>query len=78
MAHLDARPTGDQKVASSTPAEVGNILSGRLIVKYFIPLIAMAGICELSSLSAIFHSVSMFCFFFLFSLLYFIYLFIFV
>ena len=29
------RPTGDQEVAGSTPAEVGNILSWRLIVKYF-------------------------------------------
>ena len=26
MAQLDARPTGDQQVAGSTPAEVGNIL----------------------------------------------------
>ena len=26
---LDARPTGDQEVAGSTPAEVGNILSWR-------------------------------------------------
>ena len=34
MAQLDARPTGDQ-VADSTPAEVGNILSWRLIMKYF-------------------------------------------
>ena len=30
------RPTGDQEVAGSTPAEVGNILSWRLIMKYFI------------------------------------------
>ena len=29
-------PTGDQEVAGSTPAEVGNILSWRLIVKYFL------------------------------------------
>ena len=34
MAQLDAHPTGDQEVAGSTPAEVGNILSGRLIMKY--------------------------------------------
>ena len=34
VAQLDARPTGDQEVAGSTPAEVGNILSGRLIMKY--------------------------------------------
>ena len=27
VAQLDARPTGDQEVAGSTPAEVGNILS---------------------------------------------------
>ena len=30
------RPTGDQEVAVSTPAEVGNILSWRLIMKYFL------------------------------------------
>ena len=30
------RTTGDQEVAGSTPAEVGNILSWRLIVKYFL------------------------------------------
>ena len=30
------RPTGDQEVVGSTPAEVGNILSWRLIVKYFL------------------------------------------
>ena len=30
------RPTGDQKVASSTLAEVGNILLWRLIMKYFL------------------------------------------
>ena len=30
------RPTGGQEVAGSTPAEVGNILSWRLIVKYFL------------------------------------------
>ena len=35
-AQLDARPTGDQEVAGSTPAEVGNILSWRLIMKYFL------------------------------------------
>ena len=32
------RPTGDQEVAGSTPAEVGNILLWRLTMKYF-PLI---------------------------------------
>ena len=36
MAQLDARLTGDQEVAGSTPAKVGNILSWRLIVKYFL------------------------------------------
>ena len=30
------RPTRDQGVAGSTPAEVGNILSWRLIMKYFL------------------------------------------
>ena len=30
------RPTGDQEVAGSTPAEVGNILSWILIMKYFL------------------------------------------
>ena len=30
------RPTGDLEVAGSTPAEVGNILSWRLIRKYFL------------------------------------------
>ena len=36
VAQLDARPTGDREVAGSTPAEVGNILSWRLIMKYFL------------------------------------------
>ena len=36
VAQLDARPTGDQEVAGSTPAKVGNILSWRLIMKYFL------------------------------------------
>ena len=36
MAQLDARLTGDQEVAGSTPPEVGNILSWRLIMKYFL------------------------------------------
>ena len=30
------RPTGDQEVAGSTPAEVGNIHSWRLIMKHFL------------------------------------------
>ena len=33
---VDVRPTGDQEVAGSTPAKVGNILSWRLIMKYFL------------------------------------------
>ena len=32
------RPTGDQEVAGLTPAEVGNILSVRLIMKYMVIL----------------------------------------
>ena len=36
VAQLDARPTGDRDVAGSNPAEVGNILSWRLIMKYFL------------------------------------------
>ena len=32
------RPTGDQEVAGSAPAKVGNILSWRLIMKYFLRL----------------------------------------
>ena len=30
------RPTGDQEVVGSTPAEVSNILSWRLLMKYFL------------------------------------------
>ena len=36
VAQLDARPTEDQEDAGLTPAEVGNILSWRLIMKYFL------------------------------------------
>ena len=36
VTQLDGRPTGDQEVAGSTPAEVGNILSWRFIMKYFL------------------------------------------
>ena len=36
VAHLDARPTGDQKVMGSTPHGVGSFLSWRLIMKYFL------------------------------------------
>ena len=35
VAQLDARPTEDQEVAGSTPAEVGNILSWRFIINIF-------------------------------------------
>ena len=35
VAQLDARSTGDQEVGGSTPAKVDNILSWRLIMKYF-------------------------------------------
>ena len=43
---LDARPTGDQEVAGSTPAEVGNILSWRLIMKYFLRSFSPKGSCQ--------------------------------
>ena len=36
VAQLDVCPTGDQHVAGSTPAEFGNILSWKLIMKYFL------------------------------------------
>ena len=36
VAQLDAHLTGDQEVAGSTLAEVGNIPSWRLIMKYFL------------------------------------------
>ena len=36
VAQLNACSTGDQEVAGSIPAEVGNILSWRLIMKYFL------------------------------------------
>ena len=36
VAQLDVRLTGDQEVAGSTPAEIGNILSWKLIMKYFL------------------------------------------
>ena len=36
VVQLDARPTGDQEVAGSTPVEVCNILSWRFIMKYFL------------------------------------------
>ena len=37
VAQLDGRLTGDQEVAGLTTAEVSNILSWRLIMKYFLP-----------------------------------------
>ena len=36
MAQLDAHLIGDQEVASLTPAGSSNILSWRLIIKYFL------------------------------------------
>ena len=36
VAKLDVRPAGDQEIVGSTPTEVGNILSWRLIMKYFL------------------------------------------
>ena len=33
---LDSHPTGDQEFVGSTPTEVGNILSWRFIMKYFL------------------------------------------
>ena len=36
VAQMDARPNVDQEVAGSIPTEVGNILSYRLIMKYFL------------------------------------------
>ena len=36
VAQLNAHPTGDQEVAGSIPDEVGNILSWKLIMKYFL------------------------------------------
>ena len=45
------RPTGDQEVAGSTPAEVGNILSWRLIVKYFFAVILFLPLIQEGHLS---------------------------
>ena len=36
VAQLNARPTADQEVVGSNPGEVGNILSWRLIMNYFL------------------------------------------
>ena len=40
------RPTGDQEVAGSTPTEVGNILTWRLIMKYFLRILSLPLIQE--------------------------------
>ena len=45
------RPTGDQEVAGSTPAEVGNILSWRLIMKYFSTVILSLPLIQEGQLS---------------------------
>ena len=39
MGQLDACPTGDQEIAGATACRVGNILSRRLIIKYFLRVI---------------------------------------
>ena len=46
VAQLDACPTEDQEVVGSTPAEVGNILSWRLIMKYFLVILSLRLIQE--------------------------------
>ena len=45
------RATGDQEVTGSTPAEVGNILSWRLIVKYFSTVILSLPLIQEGQLS---------------------------
>ena len=40
VAHSDARSTADQGIAGSIPTGTGNILSRRLIMKYFLPSFA--------------------------------------
>ena len=45
------RPTGDQEVTGSTPAEVGNILSWRLIMKYFSKVILSLPLIQEGQLS---------------------------
>ena len=51
VAQLDASPTGDQEVAGSTPAEVGNILSWRLIMKIFSTVILSLPLIQEGQLS---------------------------
>ena len=36
VAHVDARPTGDQEVAGPTPAESATFFHGDLIMQYFL------------------------------------------
>ena len=45
------RPTGDQEVACSTPAKVGNILSWRLIMKHFFTVILSLPLIQEGQLS---------------------------
>ena len=45
------RPTGDQEVAGSTPIEVGNILSWRLIMKFFSTVILSLPLIQEGQLS---------------------------
>ena len=45
------RPTGDQEVAGSTPAEVSNILLWRLIMKYFFTVILSLRLIQEGQLS---------------------------
>ena len=51
VAQLDAPPTGDQEVAGSTPAEVGNILSWRLICEIFSAVILSLPLIQEGQLS---------------------------
>ena len=51
IAQMDAHPTGDQEVAGSTPTEVGNILSWRLIMKYFSTVILSLPLIQEGQLS---------------------------
>ena len=45
------RLTGDQEVAGSTPAQVGNILSWNLIMKYFSTVIVSLPLIQEGQLS---------------------------
>ena len=45
------RPTGDQEVAGSIPAEVGNILSWRLIMNFFSTVILSLPLIQEGQLS---------------------------